>query len=364
MVSTVEYIWLDGEKPTQRLRSKTRVLELNQTSTNLSDFPEWSFDGSSTYQSTGNNSDLILIPVNFCKDPIRGDGNFLLLCEVMNPDKTPHETNHRSTLRELFKLCDKEFEPWIGFEQEYTLFNGQKPLGWPEDGIPKNQGPFYCGVGSKNIFGRDIVETHTQACINAGLAVFGTNAEVMPGQWEFQIGYRGFKSDNFNILDFSDQLWIARWLLHRIAEDFNVNVSLDNKPIKGDWNGAGCHTNFSTKQMRSTGGISVIDKAIKNLEKNHDKHIKVYGDKLEERLTGLHETCKINEFKAGVADRGASIRIPQHVKQQGHGYLEDRRPGANCDPYIVSAILISTICEIDSSYLSNSILAKTEMNLA
>lgn len=354
MITRAEYIWLDGEQPTQHLRSKTRVLDLDPTKASIKDFPEWSFDGSSTYQSTGDNSDLILNPVNFCIDPIRNNGSFLVLCEVNNADSTPHKTNSRSKLRELLTLCEKDYQPLIGFEQEYTLFAGRTPLGWPENGYPRSQGPFYCGIGSDRVFGREIAEAHTKACIEAGLAIFGINAEVMPGQWEYQIGYRGFANDKFNILDFSDQLWFSRWLLHRIAEDYNVTVSFDNKPIKGDWNGAGCHTNFSTKQMRDAKtGMTAIDSAIESLKEKHLEHIKVYGAGLEERLTGLHETCKIDEFRSGVADRGASIRIPQQVKKKGYGYIEDRRPGANCCPYTVSTKLITTICRIDKTKLCN-----------
>jgi len=351
MINIAEYIWLDGTLPTKELRSKTRVLELDESKpVEPKSFPVWSFDGSSTNQAEGNDSDLLLRPAQVVKDPIRGEGNYLVLCEVLNPDGTPHATNTRSLLRTIIEESAKDSELWFGFEQEYTLFSGQKPLGWPDNGYPAPQGPFYCGVGSDKVYGREIVERHTQVCLKAGLMIYGTNAEVMPGQWEFQIGYRGVKSDKCDAFTFCDHLWIARWLLHRVAEEYNVKVSFDNKPIKGDWNGAGCHTNFSTRAMRDPStGIATINDAIEALSKKQREHVTLYGYGLGDRLTGEHETCSIDEFRAGVADRGASIRIPAQVEMEKCGYLEDRRPGANCDPYLVSARLIATIERVDES---------------
>ena len=340
-----EYIWLDGVQPTQGLRSKMLVLPSPKSTISLSSFPSWSFDGSSTSQAKGSSSDLFLHPVQYFPDPIRGEKNYLVMCEVFHVDgKTPHESNTRSQLRTLLdKGADKE-KVWIGFEQEHTLFEGAKPIGWPEEGFPKPQGPFYCGVGAGIVCGREIVELHLAACQEAGIYLCGINAEVMLGQWEFQIGHRGFEGEEADPLAISDQTWVARWLLYRIAEEYSVEVSFDNKPIKGDWNGAGMHTNFSTYKMREQGGIKEIETAIEKLSKTHKEHIAVYGDKLEERLTGLHETCNIKEFRAGALDRGASIRIPAHVVNRGSGYLEDRRPGANADPYAVASRLIQTVC--------------------
>ena len=340
-----EYIWLDGVQPTQGLRSKMLVLPSPKSNISLSSFPSWSFDGSSTSQAPGSSSDLFLKPVQFFPDPIRGEDNYLVICEVFHVDgKTPHKSNTRSQLRALLDQGAEKEKVWIGFEQEYTLFEGSKPLGWPDEGFPKPQGPFYCGVGADIVCGREIVEFHLRACQEAGIYLCGVNAEVMLGQWEFQIGHRGFEGETADPLNISDQVWVARWLLHRIAEDYFVRVSFDNKPVKGDWNGAGMHTNFSTQSMRDAQGIKEVEKAIQKLSKTHKDHIAVYGDKLEERLTGLHETCKIGEFRSGSSDRGASIRIPAHVVQRGCGYLEDRRPGANADPYVVSHRLIQSIC--------------------
>lgn len=347
MLSQVTYIWMDGSSPVQKLRCKMRILNLDPKSIVLQDFPDWNFDGSSTYQATGKSSDLTLKPVAFCSDPILGEGNYLLLCEVFNADGTPHVTNTRALLRHFMENGGIEQQCWIGFEQEYTLFRGMRPLGWPECGYPAPQGPFYCGVGADEVFGRPLVEEHAQACLQAGLMLFGVNAEVMPGQWEFQIGYRGINAESADPLTVSDHLWLARWLLYRLGEKFNINASLDPKPVKGDWNGAGKHTNFSTKAMRDKkNGMQAIHMAIDALEKQHVEHIRYYGHLLEERLTGTHETASIHHFSWGIANRHASIRIPRSVAEKGYGYIEDRRPGANADPYQVSAKLIETICKI------------------
>jgi glutamine synthetase len=345
MLRQAEYIWLDGEQPTAQLRSKTRIVNLaDGAPVDASSFPSWGFDGSSTYQADGGDSDLTLQPVAVVRDPVRGAGNYLVLCEVTYADGTPHESNTRARLRKVLDRGGAHEEAWVGFEQEYTLFREGRPLGFPDNGFPAPQGPFYCGVGSDRISGRSFVEAHTAACIDAGLMIYGINAEVMPGQWEFQIGYRGIDGESADPLNVSDHLMFARWLLRRIGERFDVDPRLDPKPAQGDWNGAGAHTNFSTRAMREPGGADVIRRAISRLGAAHDAHVDNYGAGLSDRLTGLHETCSIDEFRGGVADRGASIRIPRHVEEAGHGYLEDRRPGANCDPYVVCALLLGTIC--------------------
>jgi glutamine synthetase len=344
-LSQVTYIWIDGSMPTQTLRSKVRIIPTNNNQLLPEEVPEWSFDGSSTNQAEGHDSDLILRAICVVKDPILGKNNLLALCEVLNPDYTPHESNKRARLAELMHRFGKHSDPWIGFEQEFTLFNGQQPLGWPERGYPAPQGPFYCGVGADEVFGRNLIEKHAQACLDAGLMLYGTKAEVMPGQWEFQIGYRGLKSESADPLTVSDHLWLARWLLYRLGEDFGVTAKLHPKPVKGDWNGSGKHTNFSTNAMRDPAtGKQAMDAAIEALQARHAEHIAVYGDELEMRLTGKHETAHISHFIAGVGNRGASIRIPRQVALQGYGYLEDRRPGANANPYEVAAMLVETIC--------------------
>lgn len=344
-----EYIWLDGKKPSQTLRSKTRVLppiERTAGPVSLDPFPEWGFDGSSTLQATGDNSDCVLKPVSAFHDPIRGDGNYLVLCEVFEDNNKPHASNTRAPLRALFdKQAVKDADPWIGFEQEYTFYDGARPLGWPEHHrhFPGQQGPYYCGVGADEVAGREIVEEHMNVCVAAGLSFYGINAEVMLGQWEFQIGYRPDFGDKADPLTMSDHLIMGRYLLYRIAEKYGISATIDVKPEKGDWNGAGCHTNFSISAYRKAGALKAIQEAIERLGAKHKEHIAIYGAGLDQRLTGDHETCSINEFRSGVSDRGASIRIPKNVQDGGKGYFEDRRPGANCDPYLVSAALVSTV---------------------
>jgi glutamine synthetase len=327
-----EYIWIDGATPTPGLRSKTKIIADGATP------GIWGFDGSSTEQATGDKSDCVLRPVSTYPDPIRGGNNILVMCEVLLADMTPHPTNNRAACAKAAKKFAKQ-EPWFGIEQEYTML---RPNGWPlgftaDGGYPGPQGPYYCGVGTGKVVGRDIIEAHTQACLDAGIAISGTNAEVMPGQWEFQVGPAG-------PLEVSDQLHVARWLLHRIAEDFDVVISIAAKPQKGDWNGAGAHTNFSTNAMRADGGIAAIEKACKALGTKVDLHIKGYGHDIESRLTGHHETAPYNKFSYGVSNRGASVRIPLQVSIDKKGYMEDRRPNANMDPYTVTRLLVETCC--------------------
>jgi len=323
-----EYIWIDGTKPTARLRSKTKIIEKGR------ELPLWGFDGSSTNQAAGDASDCVLKPVYSVPDPIRGGDNLLVLCEVLLTDMTPHPSNTRAACVEIAaKYADQD--SWFGIEQEYTFFEGIKPLGWPDSGFPAPQGPYYCGVGADEVYGRSIVENHMDVCLKAGIELSGINAEVMPGQWEFQVGPAG-------PVAVSDQLWIARWLLYRVAEDYGVNATLDPKPVKGDWNGAGAHANFSTAAMRESYDACVA--ACEALGERAALHVENYGHGVEARLTGLHETCSYKDFKWGVSDRGASIRIPWQVARDGKGYIEDRRPNANCDPYTVTRLIVESVC--------------------
>ncbi len=330
MAYQAEYIWIDGTEPTRKLRSKTRIVPTGKKP------PVWGFDGSSTNQATGHFSDCVLQPVFTCPDPLRGPNDVLVMCEVLNADLTAHPTNTRAGAVAVAKQF-ASFEPKFGIEQEYTFFQDGRPYGWPEVGYPAPQGPYYCGVGGTKMPGREIVEAHTLACLRAGLAIEGTNAEVMMGQWEFQVGVLG-------TVEVGDQLWTARWLLERIAEDFGVDVSFDAKPIKGDWNGAGAHTNFSTKQMRAPGGWDAIIAGCEALGTRVLEHIENYGDGIKDRLTGAHETAPWSKFSYGVSDRGSSVRIPGAVARDKRGYLEDRRPNANVDPYVVSRLMVETIC--------------------
>lgn len=342
-----EYIWMDGRKPTAHLRSKMRILEPESHIRSVNDIPEWSFDGSSTEQAKGHESDRALKPVFFCPDPIRGKPNILVLCEVMMPDGSPHPSNTRAVLREVAQKHEGE-KAIFAFEQEYTMYDryGNEPLAWPMKwGVPEPQGKYYCGVGANEVVGRPLVEAHVDACLGAGIKLFGTNAEVMQSQWEFQI-------NPLSPLEICDKLWLARWLIYRLGEDHGITIRLTPKPkVDGDWNGAGAHVNFSTVAMRDEDGsmeddhgISMIKTACELLKFRHSEHIKVYGAYNGLRLTGKHETCSIHEFRYGELDRGASVRIGLGTVRAGKGYLEDRRPAANMDPYKVCTALLETVC--------------------
>ncbi|OGY91922.1 MAG: glutamine synthetase [Candidatus Komeilibacteria bacterium RIFCSPLOWO2_01_FULL_53_11] len=340
-VQQIEYVWPDGESPTMYLRSKTKVMRSKELITKVSEVPRWGHDGSSTYQGGTKSSDCGLQPICLIPDPIRGEPNMITLCEVTRfPSWRPHPSNSRALLRRLARKY-RHLNPWFGMEQEFTLYDadGIRPYRWPQGAAnPYPQGRYYCGVGADEVFGRPLIEVHTAACIRAGIMISGTNAEVMPSQWEFQVGPLG-------PLEVSDQIWLARWLLYRLGEDLGISVKLYPKPVKG-WNGAGLHTNFSTSVMREKGGLVAIRSACKKLGHFHHQHMQdhVYGAGNQRRLTGLHETCDYREFSAGVGDRSASIRIPAAVAKDGQGYLEDRRPAANMDPYRVSYAILATVC--------------------
>lgn len=322
------YIWVGGNA---ELRSKARTLPRPVSSIN--DVPEWNFDGSSTGQAPGDDSEVCLLPVAFYDDPFRQRPNILVMCECVTGEGQPIKTNSRRKAAGFFAKA-KDQHCWFGLEQEYTLFSpdGRTPLGWPKNGFPAPQGPYYCGAGAHEAFGRDVVEAHYKACLYAGIMISGTNAEVMAGQWEYQVGpVEGIAC--------GDQMMVSRYLLIRIAEMYGVVVSLDPKPIPGDWNGAGCHANFSTQKMREDGGYEECMRVITNLGSSHQQHMKLYGLGNERRMTGKHETADFNKFTWGVADRGASIRVPRSTKRDQKGYIEDRRPASNCDPYVVSSML-------------------------
>jgi glutamine synthetase len=326
--SKLEYIWLDGYKPTQSMRSKTKIVK--DFSGKLEDVPMWSFDGSSTEQAEGNSSDCLLKPVALFDDPSRKNA-YLVMTEVLNADGTPHESNGRALIK------DDNDDFWFGFEQEYTLWKDGAPLGFPEEGFPAPQGPYYCSVGSANTMGREIVEEHLDICIDAGLNIEGINAEVMMGQWEFQIFAKGAQRAG-------DEIWVARYLLERVGEKYGLSINWHCKPVLGDWNGSGMHANFSNSLLRGSGNKEDYDMICQAFEPVTKEHIEVYGADNHLRLTGKHETQSINSFSYGVSDRGASIRIPVATVTNGwKGWLEDRRPASNADPYKVAARIIETV---------------------
>jgi glutamine synthetase len=329
--SKLEYIWLDGYQPTQSLRSKTKIVE--DFSGKVEDAPQWAFDGSSTEQAPGGSSDCLLKPVFVVPDPARMGDGYLVMCEVLDHESNPHRTNGRATIHD----DDNDF--WFGFEQEYTIWDPatEKPIGFPNEGYPGPQGPYYCSVGHGKAVGRDIVEEHLELCLQAGLNVEGINAEVMMGQWEFQIFSKGAKGAG-------DQVWLARYLLERVAEKYEMSINWHCKPVAGDWNGSGMHANFSNTMLRTCGNKEAYDAVCQAFEPRIKDHIDVYGADNDQRLTGLHETQEIDKFSYGVSDRGASIRIPIGTVSNGwKGWLEDRRPASNADPYMVASAIIQTV---------------------
>ncbi|MBA6155637.1 glutamine synthetase beta-grasp domain-containing protein [Tenacibaculum sp. S7007] len=329
--SKLEYIWLDGYYPTQNMRSKTKVVA--DFSGKLEDCPVWSFDGSSTRQAEGGDSDCLLKPVAIYPDPERRDG-YLVMTEVLNADGTPHASNGRAG------IDDDDNDFWFGFEQEYFIMDRSTllPLGFPVGGYPAPQGMYYCSVGGRNTHGRNLVEEHADLCIDAGLIFEGINQEVASGQWEFQLFAKGAKKAG-------DEIWVARYLLDRLTEKYGYYIEYHPKPLGDtDWNGSGMHANFSNTTLRTCGSKETYEKICESFRPVVKEHIAVYGEFNDQRLTGKHETASINDFSYGVSDRGASIRIPIITVEQGwKGWLEDRRPASNADPYKVAGRIIETV---------------------
>jgi glutamine synthetase len=328
----LEYIWLDGYTPVPNLRSKTKVVGFDAFPT-LEELPLWGFDGSSTRQAEGSNSDCFLQPVAIFPDPARTNGA-LVMCEVLNPDLTPHVSNSRATIPD-------DAGAWFGFEQEYFLYRDGVPLGFPKEGFPAPQGEYYCGVGYKNVgdLARQIVDEHVDLCLAAGIELEGINAEVAKGQWEFQIFGKGSKRA-------ADEVWVARYLMARLCERYAVDVNWHPKPlgVEHDWNGSGMHCNFSTDAMRESGGKEYFEALMDAFHEAREEHIAVYGPDNHLRLTGLHETASIDEFTWGIANRGCSIRVPHSFVNNGfRGYLEDRRPNSLGDPYKIAGRILQTI---------------------
>ena len=279
-------------------------------------------------------------------DPFRKGDNLLVMCETFRwEDNTytklvPTLTNFRHFATQIWDE-NKGEEPWYGIEQEYQMLTGlgkfsTMPLGWPKDGYPAEQGPYYCSAGASNCFGRAIADAHYAACLHAGINISGTNAEVAPGQWEYQVGpCLG--------VEVGDHLYMARYLLNRVAEDYGIDISIAPK-LFPEWNGSGCHTNFSTKTMRSgEGKMKYLEDMMEKFSAQHKKHITLYGEDNHLRLTGHHETSSVETFSYGVGNRAASFRIPTSVRaDNGKGYIEDRRPASNIDPYVVASIIFDT----------------------
>ena len=321
----LEYVWLGANN---ELRSKTKVVS-GEVSL-VAEMPLWSFDGSSTEQAPGNHSDCILKPVKAYPNPFQVmtvNDYYLVMCEVVD------DIHNKRAL-----ITSDSNTYWFGFEQEYFIYRHGRPLGWPASSDAMPQGPYYCGVGAENVAGRTFVDEHMQACLHAGIRITGTNAEVALGQWEYQVFGTGQKGAG-------DDLWMSRYILERLGEQFGFVINFEPKPIEGDWNGSGMHTNFSTDSMRTNSSMGHYMDILSKLNSRHDEHIAVYGKDNDKRLTGLHETQSIEKFTYGEGDRGASIRIPVETVDNHYksGYLEDRRPASNANPYEITKVIIDTI---------------------
>jgi glutamine synthetase len=341
MMTFLEYIWIGGHN---EIRSKTKILNGLCSAPDLIVLPNWNYDGSSTDQAPGNNSEIIIKPCRIYKNPFHNNLNsYLVLCDTYintkDGEEIPHVTNTRYKAEKIFK--DNDFEndvPLFGIEHEFFVhdLNTGKPLGFPNSQLlPLPQGPYYCGVGAGKAYGRDFLDELLQLCVKADIKVTGSNLEVAPGQMEIQI----CASD----LQAGDDSIIFKYIANRLGEKYNYIIDFSCKPIEGDWNGSGCHVNFSTKEMMEAENYDVILDILKKLEKNHKEHIKIYGNDNFKRLTGNHETSTMDNFSYGVANRGASIRIPNETFKNKKGYLEDRRPGASADMYLVTSKIFETI---------------------
>lgn len=334
----LEYLWLDGYTPVPNLRGKTQIKEFSSFP-KLEELPIWGFDGSSTQQAEGKSSDCKLHPVAVYPDTTRKNGA-LVMCEVYMPDdKTPHPSNTRATVVD-------DPGAWFGFEQEYFFYQDGRPLGFPESGYPGPQGPYYTGVGYSNVgdIARQLVEEHLDLCLDAGINHEGINAEVAKGQWEFQIFGKGSKKA-------ADDMWVARYIMMRLCEKYSVDINWHCKPLGAtDWNGSGMHCNFSTTFLREKGGKEYFEKLMAAFDKYKNEHIAVYGPDNHMRLTGLHETQSIDKFNYGLSDRGASVRLPVNFIKDGYkGYLEDRRPNSQGDPYQIASRILKTIATVPTS---------------
>jgi glutamine synthetase len=346
----LEYIWLDGNE-TKGIRSKVRyasILSTNGTDGILSSIPSWTFDGSSTNQATTENSDCVLKPVRVFQNPMesRQIPSLFVFCEVFNIDGTPHESNTRAKLKSIMEST-KDLNMWVGIEQEFTVMDPKtnKPYGWGDE--TPEQGEYYCGVGSIDGRTRQLTENHMGVCLQVGIAVDGVHPEVMKSQFEYQVGVG-------SPIDMSDQLWMSRFLLQKMAERMELAISYEPK-LYETLNGSGAHINFSTRYMREEADISYMNILCSGLGETHKRAIEVYGEGNEKRLTGKHETSSVDNFTWGESDRSASIRIPvTTINNNGRGYLEDRRPSANMDPYMSCGYLLSALSHINEDMMATS----------
>ncbi|GJQ88142.1 hypothetical protein Trydic_g13147 [Trypoxylus dichotomus] len=336
---SVEYVWIDGTG--EHLRSKARTLEYIPD--NHKEVPPWGCDSNASMLPVPKETDVLLVPVAMYNDPFRRSNNKLVLCDTYEFDGKPLPTNNRKSCCEaLNKVCDQEIM-W-GLEQQYMVMDmDERPYGWPVClGEPRRHKGYYCAVGGDKVFARELSESHYRACLYAGVQIASTHPDAVPGQWEFQIGVSpGIKGP--------DDLWMARYILARISEEYGLYTCLhpkrfDNMP------GCSCHVNFSTKVTRKDNGLSTLEGYMQKLSKRHEEHLRKYdpygGQQNKLRLTGKDGTSAVDNFTSGVGDKSLSVRITKETETKKKGYIEDRRPASNSDPYAVCDMVVRT-CLLD-----------------
>lgn len=360
----LEYIWLDHDGVPRSKVRRTNPGEIklgHPPDYYLSQLPVWNFDASSTGQNIGRDTEAVLKPVRVYYSPLN-DNFLLVLCQLDleydrpsdllfekkqsedDPD-LPRPVIGFNTRFWASQVAERyqHLKPWFGLEQEYTFLDPRTnlPYRWEEHGSRQGQGDYYCSVRYPYCQLDTLVREHLILCDRCGIMINGFNAEVLPSQWEFQIGPT-------DLLKVADDLIMARYLLFRLAAKYQVAVTFHPKPMKGDWNGSGCHINFSTNLMRGQSdqmdqlsgmplqvdGLKHIYQAVENLKQDHPRILKYYGEHNDQRLTGQHETSSMQDFSYGVGTRNTSVRIPNQVAHQKQGYIEDRRPASNIDPYL------------------------------
>ncbi len=342
----IEYVWIDGD---YGLRSKMKcITNINEENINLNDYEKlkWNYDGSSTDQAETKSSEVILNPVKLYENKYKdyqyykefGSNNikhYLLLCESVNENGEAVKCNNYQYAKSIFDNEESiNNKPWFGLEQEYFMITN-------DEKIQNNHGYHYCGKADSNIE-RQIAEEHMKLCVETGIQISGINSEVSKFQWEFQVGpCEGISA--------GDELIVARYLLERVAEKYNVGINYHPKPDK-NINGSGCHVNFSSEKTRCENGINEINRCLACLSKNHNEIINFYGDNNQLRLTGFHETSSYDKFSWGIGTRNTSVRIPNSVFKENCGYFEDRRPASNIDPYLATSNLFKT-CYLEGEHV-------------
>lgn len=324
--ANLTYVWLDKFNI---LRSKTkRVEQVNQ-------IPIWNFDGSSTSQMDYStmNTEVLLQPIRVYIDGFneRNNENYLVLCDTYNINKdgiiTPTVDNYRYGAINIFN--ETNLNPKFGFEQEFYLIDNENHEKLSSLTNISNKDNNYCRTTTKYTY---IMNEFYNLCLSCKIGIVGWNAEVAPFQFEYQIFGNG--------IDACDDLVMSRYVLERYMIDNNYEIKYDPK-LYENLSGSGCHINYSDVRSKE-----YMDKYIKALGETHNDLMKVYGENNNKRLTGLHETSSYSVFTYGVGDRYKSVRIPNSTALGLTNYFEDRRPGANINPYMACGALVKVLSNI------------------